>query len=169
MITFAQLLEKTLKVGKRNRRGTEGIDDRALPKVVPQSMPNGGMNAIFGDQVNEGAEEWSGPLVGYQVKKHLSKSQIRNILGDEDYTKHVDGKAPNMVVFKVHPGQHDTMRVKVADTRGEHHVEFNIDKRGLIKRKTVFRRAEGVHPKIHWAVHSTWSLADELKKNKKKK
>ena len=112
-------------------------------------------------------EEWTEPLAGAQVAKHLNKSQIRGLLSDEDYTEHVkDPKATP--VFRVKKASDTLYKVKAGNTKGEHHVEFTINNRGLITRKTVFRREIGLHPKLQWAIHSKWSLADELKKGKKK-
>ena len=115
------------------------------------------------------AEEWTEPLHGESLTKHLGKAHIRGIVSDEDYVNHVsDPTGLHFPVFKVIHQPAGYKKVRVGNTKGEHFVEYTINRAGTVQKKTVYRREEGIHPGVKWAIHSTWNLEDEKAKGKKK-
>jgi hypothetical protein len=113
-------------------------------------------------------DEWSPPLAGADITRHLGKSHVRGIVSDEWYTNHVK-HAQHFPVFRVAKGEAGYRKVKVGNTLGDHHIEYTINQAGTVTRKTLYHRASGIHPAVHWGVGETWKIEDELAKKKAKK
>ena len=113
-------------------------------------------------------DEWTQPLAGGAITKHLGKSHVRGIVSDDWYGKHVKD-AQHFPVFRVSKGEAGYRKVKVGNTKGDHHIEYTINRSGTVTRKTLYHRATGVHPDVHWGVGETWKIEDEQDKKKAKK
>lgn len=112
-------------------------------------------------------EEWTPPLSGVLISKHLGKAHIRGIVSDEDYAKHVKDKE-HFPVFRVNKVSPTLKKVRVGNTKGDHFVEYDLNKSGTVLARTVYKREQGLHPNVTWGIHSKWKLEDEKEKGKKK-
>ena len=114
------------------------------------------------------SEDWTPPLHGGAITKHLGKSHVHGIVADDDYGKYVKHNQ-HVPVFRVQKGDAGFKNVRVGNTLGDHFIEYAVNKAGTVHRKTVYARADGLHPKLRWSVHSTWKIEDEQDKKKGKK
>lgn len=114
------------------------------------------------------SEDWTPPLHGAAITKHLGKSHIRGIVSDDDYGRFVKHNQ-HIPVFRVQHSAAGYKKVRVGNTNGDHFVEYGINRAGTVHKKTVYARADGLHPDVRWSIHSTWNLEDEQAKKKGKK
>jgi hypothetical protein len=119
------------------------------------------------DEATKG-DDWTPPLAGHAIAKHLGKAHIKGIVSDEDFRNYVHNRE-HFPVFRVKHGTGGYKDVRVGNTLGDHHIHYTINRAGTVQRKVVYSRSDGVHPGVHWAVHSSWSLQDEMDKKKGKK
>jgi len=120
------------------------------------------------DEAEKKADEWTTPLHGAAINKHLGKSHIRGIVSDDDYQRFVRHQQ-HIPVFKVKHSGGGFRDIRVGNTNGDHFVEYKVNRTGTVHKKTVYARADGLHPDVRWSVHSTWNLEDEQAKKKGKK
>lgn len=120
------------------------------------------VNEAVGEQA-----DWTEPLAGAKIAKHLSKQQIRGLVSDEDY-RSVVKHSNHIPVFRVKKLPGSAKEVKVGNTGGAHHVHYHITNQGKVFKKTVYRKEAGLHPNMNWAIQSTWKIEDDEKKGKNK-
>jgi len=133
---------------------------------------------LYDDLLVEGKtkekEEWTPPLAGAAISKHLGKSHVRGIVSDEAYGKHVKDHQ-HFPVFRVKKNSGDGFQnnfktIRVGNTKGDSFVEYTVNKSGTVQRRTTYHRAEpGLHPGVRWSVGETWKIEDEQDKKKGKK
>lgn len=128
--------------------------------------------AQISDLLTEGKKEahsddWTPPLFGPDIAKHLSKKQITSIVSDPDYAKFV--KHPqHLPVFKVNRFSPSVKKVRVGNTEGTHHIEFSVSTAGKALTKAVYEKEDGVHPQVKWRLHSQEDMAAKEAEEKAK-
>ncbi len=113
------------------------------------------------------SDDWTNPLFGPDVAKHLSKKQITAIVSDPDYAKYV--KHPqHLPVFKVNKFSSSVKKVRVGNTEGTHHIEYAVSNAGKALTKAVYEKEDGIHPQVKWRLHSQEDMAAKEAEEKAK-
>lgn len=123
------------------------------------------LNTLLEGKTDEG---WTGPIAGADVAKHLTKAELRHMVSDEDYMKHVKHNT-HIPVFKVQQFSHNVKKVRVGNTEGNHFMEFALRKGGTPASKIVYARDNSGHPDIKWAVAKVHDFVEEEEKERAKK